>query len=170
MQELIDRNLKVPWKCESRADKIDQELADKMAESHCVRVKIGVESGSDRVLKQMQKDETKDDIRRGIKCLKAAGVAVTIHLLTGFTGETDDDLQQTIDFALELEPDYCSMSILSPYFGTQVYRDALDQGISLDKQPWEYFFHHSKTMMVNNTLSAPQIEKFWELCNLSRYV
>lgn len=169
MQKMIDENLNIPWKCESRADNIDQEIADKMAESGCVRVKVGIESGSDRMLKIMKKDETKDDIRKGINYLKNAGVSVSGHLLTGFPEETDDDLQETIDFAKELDIDYYSLSILSPYYGTKIYYDSIQNGFELDKQPWEYFFHHSKKMMVNKNLSEKKLEEFWRLCDVKKY-
>jgi anaerobic magnesium-protoporphyrin IX monomethyl ester cyclase len=170
MQEMVDRNLNVPWKCESRADNIDDEIAELMAKSCCKRVKLGVESGSDRMLKQMKKDETKDDMRKGIKSLKKYNIPVTVHLLTGFPGETDDDLQETIDFAKEIEADYYSPSILSPYYGTDIYLDALRDGVPLEKEPWEYFFHHSKKLLVNNTMSEQKLEEFWRLCDVRNHV
>lgn len=170
MQKMIDNNLQIPWKCESRADNIDQDIADKMAEAGCVRVKVGVESGSERILKIMKKDETKEEIKQGIRCLQKAKIPVTAHMLTGFPEETDEDLQQSIDFAHELKADYYSLSILTPYFGTEVYKSAKENpSISLDKQPWEYFFTHSKAMMLNNILSEEKLKEFWKLSNPENY-
>ncbi len=170
MQKMIDRNVGIPWKCESRADNIDQDIANKMKESGCVRVKMGVESGSERILKIMKKDETKQEILRGVRCLQKAGVAVTAHILTGFPEETDEDLQQTIDFARELGADYNSLSILTPYYGTEVYKEAASNpSIGLDKQPWEYFFTHSKKMMLNSKISEAKLREFWELSNPQNY-
>lgn len=170
MQRMIDRKLNIPWKCESRADNIDQEIADKMAESGCVRVKVGVESGSERILKLMKKDETKDDIRKGINCLKKAGISITAHMLTGFTDETDDDLQQSIDFARELQADYYSLSLVTPYYGTEIYNEAkANPAIALDKQPWEYFFTWSRKKILNNKLSEEKLKEFWSLSDPKNY-
>ena len=51
---MIKDNLKMRWKCEARADHLDDEICELMAEAGCERVKIGFESGSDRILTQIQ--------------------------------------------------------------------------------------------------------------------
>jgi radical SAM superfamily enzyme YgiQ (UPF0313 family) len=170
LQNMIDRNLAVPWKCESRADNIDDEIAHMMSKSNCVRVKLGIESGSDKILKQIKKDEKKEDMRKGIAFLKKYKIPITCYLMTGFPGETDDDLQQTIDFANEIEADYYSLSILSPYFGTEIFSSSVASGISLEKEPWEYFFHHSRKLLLNTQLSEKKLEEFWKLCDVKNYI
>lgn len=168
MDEVKKRGL--PWKCESRADNIDEEIASYMKDSGCRRVKLGIESGSDRILKSIKKDETKQDMRKGIEVLKKYSIPITIYLMAGFPGETDDDLQQTIDFAKEIDADYYSISIMSPYFGTQIYFDSLASGIQLDKQPWEYFFHQSKKLLLNTDISESKLEELWKLCDTTKYI
>lgn len=170
MQEIIDRNLQMPWKCESRADNIDDDIAEMMSKSGCVRVKLGIESGSDKILKQIKKDESKKDMRKGIECLKKHGIPITAYLMTGFPNETDEDLQETIDFAKEIDADFYSLSILSPYFGTEIYFESLKENVPLDKEPWEYFFHQSKKLMLNNTLSDKKLEEFWKLSDIKKYI
>jgi radical SAM superfamily enzyme YgiQ (UPF0313 family) len=160
----------VPWKCESRADNITEEIAKKMKESNCRRVKLGIESGSDRILKLIKKDESKDKMRRGINLLKKYNIPITIYLMAGFPEETDDDLQETIDFAKEIDAEYYSISILSPYFGTQIYFDSMNKGIQLSDSPWEYFFHQSKKLLLNNNLSEKKLEELWSLCDVKKYV
>jgi anaerobic magnesium-protoporphyrin IX monomethyl ester cyclase len=164
----IMRYLDMPWKCESRADTITDTLAATMAECGCVRTKVGVESGSDRILHAMNKGETKADIRRGIRLLQKYGVPVTIYLMAGFPGETDDDLRETIAFARELQPDYCSISLVAPYFGTQLYRDAVAAGVDVDA-PWGVFFHHNNARLLNHDQSDDLIEELWSLCDIRKY-
>ena len=101
LRMMIDQDLGMDWKCDARTDNLDEEICELMAQAGCVRVKLGFESGSDSVLKSIQKDETKDDMRRGVKMLKDAGVPFTGYFMTGFPGEKDDDLRQTIKFAKE---------------------------------------------------------------------
>ena len=138
-----------------------------MSKAGCVRVKLGFESGSDRILKEIQKDETKEDMRRGAKMLKEAGVPFTAYFMTGFPGETDEDLKQTIEFAKEIEADYYSLSVMAPYFGTKIYYDLIDRGFELDKKPWEYFFHQTGEMLVNNLLSDEMVDEFLDLNKLN---
>jgi anaerobic magnesium-protoporphyrin IX monomethyl ester cyclase len=166
----ILRECEVPWKCESRADNITEEIARSMQESNCRRVKLGIESGSDRILKSIKKDETKEKMKKGICLLKKYNIPITAYLMAGFPGETDEDLQETIDFAKEIDADYYSISILSPYFGTQIYFDSINNGIELAENPWEYFFHQSKKLLLNNSLSDKKLEELWRLCDIKKYV
>ena len=109
-------------------------------------------------------------MKKGAELLKKYNIPITIYLMAGFPEETDEDLQQTIDFAKEIDADYYSISIMSPYFGTQIYFDAIDDGIELDQEPWEYFFHHSKKLLLNSQLSDEKLEELWRLCDIKKYV
>ncbi len=167
LRQMIDQDLGMDWKCEARTDHFDEEICELMSKAGCVRVKLGFESGSDRILKEIQKDETKEDMRRGTKMLKEAGVPFTAYFMTGFPGETDEDLKETIEFAKEIEADYYSLSVMAPYFGTKIYYDLIDRGFELDKKPWEYFFHQTGEMLVNNHLSDEMVDEFLDLNKLN---
>lgn len=163
LRMIIEQDLQMPWKCEARTDHLDEEICRLMKEAGCTRVKLGFESGSDRMLKLIQKDETKEDMRRGAKMLKCAGVPFTAYFMAGFPGETDEDLKQTIEFAKEIDANYYSLSVLAPYYGTKMYYDLIDQGFELDKKPWEYFFHQTGELMVNTTISKGVLEEYLAL-------
>ena len=163
LRRMIDDDLNMPWKCEARTDHLDEEICELLAKAGCRRVKLGFESGSDRILKQIQKDETTDDMRRGANLLKQAGVPFTAYFMAGFPGETDKDLLQTIEFAQELQADYYSLSVLAPYYGTKMYFDLVSDGYELDKKPWEYFFHQTGELMVNNSISDRVLEQYLAL-------
>ena len=167
LQMMIDKKLEMKWKCEARTDHLDEEICQLMKKAGCIRVKLGFETGSDRILKIIEKDETTDDMRRGAKLLKDAGVPFTGYFMAGFPGETDEDLRQTIDFAKEIEADYYSLSILAPYYGTKMYYDMIDEGFELDKKPWEYFFHQTGDLMVNHKISPEVLKEYLSLNNLN---
>ena len=167
LKQMINQNLNMDWKCEARTDHFDEEICELMSKAGCKRVKLGFETGSDRILKEIQKDETKEDMRRGARMLKEAGVPITAYFMTGFPGETNEDLKQTIEFAKEIEADYYSLSVMAPYFGTKIYYDLIERGYKLDKKPWEYFYHQTGDMMVNNDLSEDLIDEFLNLNKLN---
>jgi radical SAM superfamily enzyme YgiQ (UPF0313 family) len=158
----------VPWRCEARADTITPRIAEAMAASGCVRVKVGIESGSQRILAAMNKGETIEGIRRGVGILHQHGLAVTGYLMAGFPGETDDDVRQTIDFANELACDAYALSMVVPYYGTALYRDAVRDGIPVDLAPWKWFFHQNDSMLLNHHLSDSLIRELWELDDRTR--
>ena len=92
--------------------------------------------------------------------LRDAGVPFTAYFMAGFPGETDDDLLKTIEFAREIQADYYSLSVVAPYFGTKMYYDLVDEGVELDKKPWEYFFHQTGELMANTKISRNVLEQF----------
>ena len=168
LRMMIDQKLGMRWKCEARADHLDDEICELMAEAGCERVKIGFESGSDKILKQVQKLETREEMLEGANMLKRAGVPFSAYFMTGFPGETDDDVRQTINFAKQIEADYYSLSVLAPYYGTELYDQLIKNGHALDKQPWEYFFHQSPKPMVNDKISTKVLQEYLNLSELNK--
>ena len=167
LQGMIDLDLQMPFKAEMRTDHLTPEICSLLKKAGCVRAKIGIESGSPKILKQIQKDETREEMLAGCKMLQEAGVPYTVYLMTGFPGETDEDLDMTIDFAKKVQADYYSLGVLSPYFGTQIYNDLIREGFPLDKTPDHYFYHSSPTLMVNNTISQEKLQEYLSLNDLN---
>ncbi len=165
-RQIIDSKLGIRWVCDTRVDCLDRELMTLMKKAGCIRVKIGVESGSDRILKIIQKGITKDIIRQAVRLIKEAGLPLTIYLMAGVPGETDDDLRQTIEFAKELNPNYVSLSVLAPYYGTQIWHELEKSGKKIDREHWEYFYHQSQDMIVNHGLSPLLLKEFFTLDEL----
>jgi radical SAM superfamily enzyme YgiQ (UPF0313 family) len=156
---LVENDLDISWICDTRVDTIDEELLRLMKKSGCVRVKIGVESGSERILKKVKKKITKKQIRDSVARIKKVGIDLTIYLMIGFPTETEEEMRETLDFARELEPTYYSLSILAPYPGTEIYDDVIRSGVTLPKEHWEYFFHQSKDMVLTDNIDENLIEE-----------
>ena len=168
LRMMIDQKLGMRWKCEARADHLDDEICELMAEAGCERVKIGFESGSNRILSQVKKLETREEMLKGAAMLKKAKVPFSAYFMAGFPGETDSDVRETIDFAKKVEADYYSLSVLAPYYGTELYDQLIANGHELDQQPWEYFFHQSPKPMVNDKISKKVLEEYLALNELNK--
>jgi len=168
LRMIIDQKLKMRWKCEARADHLDEEICELMAESGCERVKLGFESGSNRILENVKKLETREEMLKGATMLKNAGVSFAAYFIAGFPDETDEDVRQTIDFAKKIEADYYSLSILAPYYGTELYDQLIENGYALEQQPWEYFFHQSPKPMVNDKISKKVLQEYLSLAELNK--
>ena len=63
---------------------------------------------------------------------------------------------------------YYSLSVLAPYYGTELYDQLMKNGHELDKQPWEYFFHQSPKPMVNDKLSMKVLQEYLALAELNK--
>jgi anaerobic magnesium-protoporphyrin IX monomethyl ester cyclase len=162
-RQIIARGLEIQWLCDTRADRVDGELLTAMKEAGCIRIKIGVESGSERVLKRIRKGVSKEAIRRAVALIKEKQLPLTVYLMAGFPGETNEDLSQTIEFGKELDADYYSLSILAPYYGTKIWSDLQKSNRKIDREHWEYFYHQSQEMLINDDLDPELIRQFWAL-------
>ena len=156
---IIENNLKIEWICDTRVDTLDFELLKLMKKSGCIRVKLGIESGSDRILKSIKKKITKQQIQNVIAMIKKVGIEITAYIMIGFPDETNEDVKETLKFAELIDAAYYSISILAPYPGTEIYEQAQKRGVSLPKEHWEYFFHTSKEMLMVTGIDEHLIEE-----------
>ena len=72
--ELKQRGLKIPFECISRADRLNEKVIDALADMACYRLWIGAESGSQRILDQMQRRANIEDVQVKTKMLQAKGI------------------------------------------------------------------------------------------------
>ncbi len=114
-------NLHIPYKCQNRADLITEESARQLARSGCREVWLGVESGSQKILDAMQKDETIDAIRNANRLLKQNGVEVGFFLQYGYPGEGLKEIRQTLRLVRECLPEHIGISVSYPLKGTPFY-------------------------------------------------
>lgn len=164
-QSIIDKNINIKWSCDTRVDTVDEELIILMKKAGCIRVRLGIESGSNRILKLMKKGITIEQIHEAVFLIKKMGLDFTIYIMIGFPTETNEDVQKTINLSRELNPNYNSLSILAPYPGTEIYDDILKSGIVLPEEHWEYFFHQSKDMISRLNIDRKLIDEFLSLNN-----
>jgi anaerobic magnesium-protoporphyrin IX monomethyl ester cyclase len=136
----------IAWRCDTRGDCIDEELARAMRQAGCVQSNVGIESGSERILKMIKKGERKEQISRGIACLKRSRISVSAFIMIGFPTETTGDVMATIDFVTRLSPDFLVLSILTPYPGTEIHDCARKKGLIAPEITYADYFHQSPRM------------------------
>jgi len=136
----------IAWRCDTRADCIDEELAREMRQAGCVQANVGIESGSERILKMIKKGEGKAQIAQGIACLRRNRISVSAFIMVGFPTETVEDVMATIDFATGLRPDFLVLSILTPYPGTEIHDSARKRGLIGAELSYSDYFHQSPRM------------------------
>lgn len=128
------RNISVPFKCQNRADQISEEFAAELARAGCQEVWLGVESGSQKILNAMDKDESIETIRIANRRLKAQGIRVGFFLQYGYPGEDYQDILLTLRLIKECRPDHVGVSVSYPLKGTTFYERVMPQ--LGEKQNW----------------------------------
>jgi hypothetical protein len=103
---MIRKNYGFRWNSFYRADHGDAETIELMARAGCEGVFLGIESGSDRVLKNMNKTARTHEYSAAIHQLRAAGISTYASLIVGFPGETAETVRETIDFIEAHQPDF----------------------------------------------------------------
>ncbi|MFX0199980.1 MAG: B12-binding domain-containing radical SAM protein [Candidatus Hodarchaeota archaeon] len=112
---------KINWTCEARADVIDEEKLRKMKEAGCWQISVGVESGVDRLLKEIDKGETTAQIAKKIELIHKVGITTRSFFMLGLPTETHLDSMRTIEFAKKLNSDWAQFTVLIPYPGTPLF-------------------------------------------------
>jgi radical SAM superfamily enzyme YgiQ (UPF0313 family) len=154
-EEIIHRGLDIYWTCGSRADLITRDLLHLFKKAGCVLFYLGVESGSERVLKALKKGITLEQVRTAIKWAKEAGVEILGSFIIGTPGETKEDVMKTIEFARASGIDFAQFTAMTPYPGTEIYEMARRDGL-LITDDWSRFTT-MKPVIRTKELSAEDI-------------
>ena len=163
-REIIKRNLKLPWSLYNgiRVDKIDKELLELLKRAGCYRISIGVESGNQQILNNIHKGTRIEDIKKVFKLANEVGIETLGFFMIGLPGETEETMQDTINFALELKT-LPKLSILMPLPGTPIFEEWDKKGYILSKHWPDYIFHRPHKVYKHPNLDWETINKYYNL-------
>ncbi len=122
-QGMIDRHLDVSWISSATAVfRLDEDLLHLMRRSGCEYICIAIESGTERVLKQViGKPVDYEQAKRMVRCARDLGIYVAANFIVGFPTETWDEIRQTIRFAEELDANYVKLFHAIPLRHTRLW-------------------------------------------------
>jgi radical SAM superfamily enzyme YgiQ (UPF0313 family) len=107
-------------------------MADALAELGCLRVWIGSESGSQRILDAMQRGVAVDEVRQAISLCRARGIETGMFLMWGYEGEQLSDIEATVEHVKTCLPDVFFTTVSYPIKGTPYYDEVSDRLVSVD--------------------------------------
>jgi anaerobic magnesium-protoporphyrin IX monomethyl ester cyclase len=138
---LIDKKIKIKWDTNTRVNLVDEELFIKMKEAGCNSIKVGIETGSERILKLMRKHISLEQCREAARLFKKVGIHWTGYFMMGLPTETKEDAYRTLNFMKELKPDYASFCTYEPFPGTELFDIGLNKGLTKQDQTLEDFYN-----------------------------
>lgn len=150
-QAIIDSGLKITWSANTRADTADLEMAEMMYKSGCRLVSIGVESGSQYMLEKMGKKITLNDVRRTVKVFKKAKIRIYNYFVIGLPWETEETVEETIKFAIELNSDFISFYTATPLPGSRFYDYASEHNLFDKETSFENAYYYPAVNTHNLT-------------------
>jgi anaerobic magnesium-protoporphyrin IX monomethyl ester cyclase len=153
----------VPWITVHgmRADHTDAELFRLMKQAGCLRAGFGVESGNQMVLDSIKKQQSLEDVRRAFREAKAAGLQTMGFFIFGLPADTEETMEDTIRFALELDPDLANFMIAAPYPGTELWEIARRDGRLFSMNWQDYAIHDERARYDLPTLPPELVERKW---------
>jgi radical SAM superfamily enzyme YgiQ (UPF0313 family) len=132
---LEESKLHMMWNCQARVDTIDEEMLVALKRSGLEHIQFGVESGSEKMLKLYDKKITQEKIKTAAKLVRKVGIYLSFYLMTGMSGENDDDITATKNIISSTRPHDVIISPVAYYPGTRIYSDACRTGL-FDDSKW----------------------------------
>ncbi len=158
--------INVPFACEARANLLDEEICEKLKEAGCICVRIGLESGSNKIRNEVLKKNLQDEqIEKAARLLKQEKILLETYNMVGLPRETLEDAFETLSFNKKIKADYAWCSIYQPYPKTDLAELAVADGI-LDKEFWNNLdpsFFITTQMRIENKNEIINLQKFFAL-------
>jgi anaerobic magnesium-protoporphyrin IX monomethyl ester cyclase len=154
--------LGLPFSLHARVETVTRELLQMLGKAGCSQITYGVESGSERVRRQVMQRMVKNErFVEVFRWTREANITVTANYMLGLPGETPEDLQQTLALARELDVLDFGYFVFYPYPGTQLFRECRDKGY-LPEDYAEREANHRETILDLPTLSAADISEAYD--------
>ena len=128
--ELIARNLPIQWFGNARADNLtDPAFVHRLKRAGCWMLALGVETESEDVRKDMVKRLERQKIEAAFRNMRQAGIKSFAFFIFGYPGETQQTINETIEYAIALDPDFANFYPAVPYPGTAMFDKVVKDGL-----------------------------------------
>ncbi len=136
--------LDITWDCDTRVDSVTEEMIGHMAANGCIRIAFGVESGSERVLKLLRKNTSREEIVNAFAWARQAGIMTSAYFIVGgHPDEKPEDVAETESLMHKIRPDMANVSIGCPYPGTQLHDQMVSENL-VESQDWRHYMMYNK--------------------------
>ena len=133
LEGIENRRIKLGWSCLSRADVVDEELLARMGLHGCHTIQFGVETANEQILRDMNKHIPHEKTIETFRLCRKLGIRTLAHFILGLPGETEASIEETIRFAIELNPDFASFNLAVPRLNTDLRERLIAEGVEFDK-------------------------------------
>jgi len=139
--EFLSRGLKFRWHCRTRIKDVDKEIIYLMKKAGCRLIQFGIESGTERIQKIMHKNLNLNKVREVIKMVRDAGILTYGNFMLGSPTETFEEMNKTIEFAMELKLDFAVFAVTHLIPKTEYHTMALKEG-KWKEDVWEKYVRY----------------------------
>ena len=165
---------KYPWSMMARADCMNDKALEALKDAGLYSIKYGVESISEALVDSCEKGTNLKKFRRAIEYTKELGIKLHLTFMFGIPEETEETIDETLAFAMDIAPESAQFSLCTPFPGTKFYKQCEDNGW-LTTNDWSHFLGSDEAVVSTPWLSAERLQfkyqeaqKKWHEFNLER--
>ncbi|MEW6675143.1 MAG: radical SAM protein [Nitrospirota bacterium] len=125
---IINRGIRISWSCLARADAVTPEILSLMKKAGCWSIGYGIETSDPEVMRFVGKNLDLDRVEQAVRWTRKAGMLSKGFFIIGHPIDTHDTIKRTIDFALRIPLDDISVSMMTPFPGSRLYKIASQYG------------------------------------------
>jgi anaerobic magnesium-protoporphyrin IX monomethyl ester cyclase len=133
---LMEENLNISWECVTRLDLLDDELIPRMKSSGCAEIRVGIESGNEKLLHRMGRNMTLGRIREAARMLNRHDMYWAAYFMFGVTGETRETIADSLKLIGEIDPPFVTIARYSLIPGTAMYAEVKRLGLITEPVDW----------------------------------
>ncbi len=166
--EMQRRRLHIPFECITRADRLNPQMAETLAQLGCFRIWIGSESGSQRILDSMQRGVKVEQVRQAVALSKQNGIQTGMFLMWGYEGEDISDIEATVDHVKQCRPDIFFTTVAYPIKGTpyfekvasklvtlRAWQNSTDRDVMVRGRHSRRFYQHADDLLKSEMAGKP---------------
>jgi len=161
---------KIPYEVCGRLDNLTSNKIEVLKSTGCKIIKVGIESGSPRILEAMNKKETIDDMFKGTDLLHKMNMKFGVYLMCNYPTEQDYDRQLTIHNVSIMQPDWFSIYDCVPYPGTKIWNDLpeLEKQRIIDSD-FQYMYHAGRISERNEIIKQMEEDLKSEIKDVKQF-
>lgn len=155
-EEIIKRNIKIEWSCETRADCLDEDTLKLLYRSGLRAIHLGIESPEDEIVKKSGRIPIKETQQeKVIRMCEKIGIQVIGFFILGFFHDTPESMRKTIEYAKHLNTPLAQFDVMTPYPGTKFYEEVKDKIVETD---WKKYTTHDSVLKLDHVTRKQVLE------------
>jgi radical SAM superfamily enzyme YgiQ (UPF0313 family) len=146
---IIKERLNIKWFCDSRIDLVDKELLQIMKRAGCIGIAYGVESGSQKILNNMNKGLKIEQAKKALYWTRQVKIPFQLNIILGYIGEDKDTLRETESFVKAVLPDTLQVTKMMALEGTEFSKLAIERNWLKESLDWKENLKEHRSKLYN---------------------
>lgn len=126
-EEVIKQKAIIPFECITRAERLNDEILQLLKEAGCYRIWIGAESGSQKIIDEMDRRVDVDVVKSAIQKTNKLGIETGTFIMIGYPKEDETDIRTTVKYLKDANPTQFTITVAYPIKGTSLYNEIEDK-------------------------------------------